>query len=249
LSSRSERAEDLFAQRATEGLSPAEQGELRELSASYHDIAPSEHELAAAAIQLAVTPRERMPSKIREEIRRRSLERANPPRSRSRSLRIRQRRSSWMRVAAVAALVGAGLLALRLNPDDSLPAQRQDLLASAEDLVRIDWTATEDPAASGASGNVVWSPSAQSGFMLFEGLAPNDPAVSQYQLWIFDGTRSQEQPVDGGTFDVPAGSDQIVVRIDAKLPVREAALFAVTVEQPGGVVVSDRERIVAVAGL
>jgi anti-sigma-K factor RskA len=249
LSSRSERAEDLFAQRATEGLSPAERCELRERSASYHDIEPSEHELAAAAIQLAVAPRERMPSKIREEIRRRSLERAHPARSRSRSLRIRQRRSSWMRVAAVAALVATGLLIFQLNPDDSLPAQRQGLIASAEDLVRMDWTATEDPAANGVSGNVVWSPGSQSGFMLFEGLAPNDPAVSQYQLWIFDGTRSQEQPVDGGTFDVPVASNQIVIRIDAKLPVREAALFAVTVEQPGGVVVSDRERVVALAGL
>ena len=35
--------------------------------------------------------------------------------------------------------------------------------------------------------------------------------------------------------------------IDAKLDVGSAGLFAVTVEKPGGVVVSGRERIVAVA--
>ena len=42
-------------------------------------------------------------------------------------------------------------------------------------------------------------------------------------------------------------SGEVVVRIDPKLHVSEAALFAVTIERPGGVVVSKRERIVVTA--
>ena len=36
---------------------------------------------------------------------------------------------------------------------------------------------------------------------------------------------------------------EIVVAIDARLPVGKPTLFAITVERPGGVVVSSRERL------
>lgn len=123
---------------------------------------------------------------------------------------------------------------------------RAQLLATAPDATTLAWTATEDPAAQGASGDVVWSASRQKGFMRFAGLAVNDPKQLQYQLWIFDKHRDQAFPVDGGVFDVtPAG--EVIVPISAKLPVGEPVLFAVTVEKPGGVVVSKRERIVVTA--
>ena len=74
----------------------------------------------------------------------------------------------------------------------------------------------------------------------------NDPTQFQYQLWIFDKDRDDKYPVDGGVFDVgPDG--EVVVKISAKLHVNEPVLFAVTVEQPGGVVVSDRSRIAVTA--
>ena len=82
--------------------------------------------------------------------------------------------------------------------------------------------------------------------MRFVGLAANDPTVSQYQLWIFDKARDQAYPVDGGVFDV-SGSGEVIVPIDPKIHVDDATLFAVTVERPGGVVVSKRERIVVTA--
>ena len=110
----------------------------------------------------------------------------------------------------------------------------------------LPWTATEDPAASGAGGAVVWNGDAQAGVMRFSGLAPNDPAEWQYQLWIFDAARDERFPVDGGVFDVgPDG--EALVPIRASLPVSEAVLFAITVERAGGVVVSSRERIALVA--
>jgi hypothetical protein len=74
--------------------------------------------------------------------------------------------------------------------------------------------------------------------------------VAQYQLWIFDAERNEAYPVDGGVFDVLDGAtDDVVVRIDPRLPVRRATAFAITVEQPGGVVVSTRERLPLLAAL
>lgn len=98
--------------------------------------------------------------------------------------------------------------------------------------------------AQGASGDVVWQPRAQSGWMRLVGLPVNDPTVEQYQLWIFD--EAQKHPVDGGVFNVSA-SGELLVPIDAKLRVEKPTLFAITIEKPGGVVVSDRERIAWVA--
>jgi hypothetical protein len=124
-----------------------------------------------------------------------------------------------------------------------------ELLAALQDRPGtrvVPWSATEDPAAADAGGAVVWNGEAQAGVMRFSGLQPNDPAEWQYQLWIFDAARDDRFPVDGGVFDVgPDG--EALVPIRASLPVNEAVLFAITVERPGGVVVSSRERIALVA--
>jgi hypothetical protein len=125
--------------------------------------------------------------------------------------------------------------------------EREALLAAAPSALQQEWGRTEDPASATVAGDVVWDEGTQQGYMRFTGLPANDPSQSQYQLWIFDGTRDDRYPVDGGVFDVPAGASEVVVPIRATLPVRKAALFAVTVERPGGVMVSSRERIVALA--
>lgn len=129
--------------------------------------------------------------------------------------------------------------------EDHANAQGAQLATDASAL-RIPWTITEDPAAAGARGDLVWNNERQEGFMRFEGLTPNDPAETRYQLWIFDAARDDRFPVDGGLFDVPE-SGEVVVPIDARLRIGEPVLFAVTIEEPGGVVVSDRERIVVLA--
>ena len=100
--------------------------------------------------------------------------------------------------------------------------------------------------AAGAAGEVLWDPVTQRGVMRFTGLRANDPREAQYQLWIFDAARDERYPVDGGVFDIgPDG--EVLVRIDARIPVQKATLFAVTLERPGGVVVSTRERLVLAA--
>jgi hypothetical protein len=121
--------------------------------------------------------------------------------------------------------------------------ERAALMANSESL-KITFGATKDPAAAGVSGDVVWDPVTQRGFIHLAGLAANDPKLRQYQLWIFDGGRDKRYPVDGGVFDVPSNATEIVVPIHAALPVLSAKAFAVTVEKPGGVVVSGREHVV-----
>lgn len=129
----------------------------------------------------------------------------------------------------------------------SLQEQREQL-ATKPSSVRREWTATSERAAQGAKGDVVWDPETQQGFVRFSGLAPNDPRKQQYQLWIFDASRGDKYPVDGGVFDIPPNAQgEVLVPIQARLPVRDAAMFAVTLERAGGVVVSEREHIVVLA--
>lgn len=125
--------------------------------------------------------------------------------------------------------------------------QRMSVLAGGGRARVIAWTHTEDPAALEARGELVWDNDTQEGYMRFSGLAPNNPEELQYQLWIFDETRDDRHPVDGGVFDMPASESEVVVPIRAKLPVGKPVLFAITVERPGGVVVSSRERIALLA--
>jgi hypothetical protein len=127
------------------------------------------------------------------------------------------------------------------------PAELREKLLAAEGSARAEWTPTKDPLGKSASGEVVWNKEQQKGTMRFKGLAKNDPKSAQYQLWIFDKTRDEKYPVDGGVFDVDSDTGDVVVPIRATLPVNAPVLFAVTLEKPGGVVVSKREHIVVTA--
>lgn len=113
---------------------------------------------------------------------------------------------------------------------------------------RVQCACTEDPLCTGEAtcGDIVWNGERGEGFLRVSGIAPNDPGEFQYQLWIVDSTRDERYPVDGGVFDMPSDCSEVIVPIRAAVPVGEAALFAVSVEKPGGTVVSDR-RFVAVA--
>jgi len=124
------------------------------------------------------------------------------------------------------------------------PAEERAALMANSESLKITFGATKDPAAAGVSGDVVWDPVTQRGFIHLSGLAANDPKLRQYQLWIFDGGRDKRYPVDGGVFDVPTNATEVVIPIHAALPVLSAKAFAVTVEKPGGVVVSGREHVV-----
>ena len=158
----------------------------------------------------------------------------------------------WLRTSAPPAPIPSVVQVLPAPPikpvetplPPTLEEQRAALLAKSDSL-KIPLAATKDPAAAGIQGDVVWDPATQRGFMRFTGLKPNDPAVHQYQIWIFDALRDKRYPVDGGVFDVPADSSEVVIPIRAAIMVNKPAAFAVTVEKPGGVVVSGREHVIA----
>ena len=154
--------------------------------------------------------------------------------------------SGWLAAAAVVlfSTLGGGDGAAQ-DPVESAaidPAAAAAALAEQDGAIVAPWSVGE------LDGDVVWSDAANTGYMRIDGLPVNDPDESQYQLWIFRGQDPSQEahPIDGGVFDV-ARDGRVVIPIDAKLDVGRAGMFAVTVEAPGGVVVSDREEIVAVA--
>lgn len=156
--------------------------------------------------------------------------------------------AGWL--AAAAALVAAFVIAI-VRPSVPTPLTAEQryqafLDTRPADTVEYEWMNVME---QGITGRIVWSDEAQEGYMVFQGMDANDPKVSQYQLWIFDEERDQAHPVDGGIFDIADAGGETVVPIDAKIPVLDAAWFAVTVERPGGVVVSDRESIPVVANM
>jgi hypothetical protein len=100
---------------------------------------------------------------------------------------------------------------------------------------------------SHVSGEVIWDPEAQEGYVTLTGLVPTAQTARQYQIWIFDAARDDRYPVDGGVFDVPAGTQQLTVPVRPALFIAQPVAFAVTLEQAGGVVVSDRSHLMALA--
>lgn len=127
--------------------------------------------------------------------------------------------------------------------EPSIGEKRNKLLASSG-IIKTEWQSpTDDP---NLKGEVVWSDEKQEGYMTFKGLAKNDVSKETYQLWMFRDASLEPHPVDGGVFDI-SDDGEVIVPIDAKLNVKNPAVFAVTVEKPGGVVVSKREKIIALA--
>jgi anti-sigma-K factor RskA len=155
-------------------------------------------------------------------------------------------RTGWLVAAAAAAALAVVLT--RPEPLPAAPESRDAFVARVADEIVVPWTPTADPLGAGVSGDVVWSPSEQKGFMRFRGLSVNDKTANQYQLWIIDAAREGESPVDGGVFDCPSNGE-IVVPIDAKLAVGQPAAFAITLEKPGGVVVSKQEHLFLLAAV
>ncbi len=129
-------------------------------------------------------------------------------------------------------------------PELSAAQKREQLLASAPDVIQTNWTSAKDN--KKVLGDVVWSNSQQKGYVRLRELPALDPNEETYQLWIIDKTRDAKTPLSGGTFDA-SGTGEIIIPINAQLRINEPKVFAVSKEKAGGVVVSKPDRIVAVA--
>jgi anti-sigma-K factor RskA len=129
-------------------------------------------------------------------------------------------------------------------PELSAAQKREQLLASAPDVIQTNWTSAKDD--KRVLGDVVWSNSQQKGFVRLRDLPALNPNEETYQLWIIDKTRDAKTPLSGGTFDA-SETGEIIIPINAQLRINEPAVFAISKEKAGGVVVSKPDRLVAVA--
>jgi len=128
------------------------------------------------------------------------------------------------------------------NETDPTLDERYAELADDENTLRGNWAPHPDGDTqrfANAAGEIIWNTDKQAGYMKLTGLPVNDPTKEQYQLWIVDAAREGETTdrIDGGVFNVN-DAGEVIVPIDPKIVARKPAVFAITVEQPGGVVVS-----------
>ena len=121
----------------------------------------------------------------------------------------------------------------------------ESLIQDESDTQRLEFASASDPYA-GLSGEVIWNDEKQEGYMSLENLAVNDPTKAQYQLWIVDPERD-ELPVDGGVFDITQKDGKSIIPIRNALVINKPVAFVITLEQPGGVVKSKQEIVVALA--
>lgn len=131
-----------------------------------------------------------------------------------------------------------------IEKEPTVTEQKRQFLALANDVVTRNWSSPKE--GENLSGEIVWSNAEQKGYTTFRGLPVNDPSKETYQLWIFDETQDEKTPINGGVFNVDKNGE-VTIPIDAGVKVKKPKQFAVTVEKPGGVVVSKQEKIVAVA--
>lgn len=258
-----DRAQELLADRATGDLAPADRVELDRLLSEEPSLAGDEgfeRAAAALAVGLVSSSTEAMPAEVRSRVLARMREVASSPLqlsgtgpSRAQSAGILPRPEvrtlpRWMPYAGwIAAAAAVALAAVAWWPFATKPVLdgRAEFLRLASDIKQAEWSAWDNPEVPGVSGRVEWSESLQRGYMVFSGLRPNDPASEQYQLWIIDA-RGMEQRISGAIFDA-AGTGEVIVPITPGIAVRGAAAFAVTIEKPGGVWVSDMKRRVVIA--
>lgn len=236
---------ELLVQRATEGLDRQQEERLQALLKEHGFEDVPDFDLAAAAAASAFGLKnerdyEEAPDGLKAMLRDDAERFFGRQDDKVVELRPREpRRASWNWGWATAAALAVALLATNIVEfgTTDYEAARQQLIAEREGTVVIPWATPRDPDYVQVEGDVVWNDARQEGYLLLTGMPVNDPATSQYQLWVVDPDRDSN-PVDGGVFDIPADQSTVVVPIDAKLAVSNPGVFAITREKPGGVVVS-----------
>lgn len=271
-----ERFFDLLTMKAICGLNEAEERELQELDPETAEAEFRSLEQTAAAISMiGIESDEKMPSHIfnrivdaaQENIRVSEDVKATPlPPPESAKAEEADRGTPWFSwlgwaVAAAACIALAVNIFVPRNEAPSVavnrpqveiprvltPAEmREEMLRTNAGMIRATWAPGNVKELAQVSGDVVWSDEKQAGYMRFRGLPVNETSEETYQLWIFDETQDKATPIDGGTFDI-SSDGEVVIPINAKLKARSPEMFAITIEKPGGVVVSKREKLAALA--
>jgi len=254
---------ELLADRAVDSLDVQDQAELDALLAEHPEADDGTFDHAAAALMIALAgPIEPMPDQVRSRVLASLSVDASPPASEPLKLAEPAARftrparpnfwawSGWLAAAAclvIAVLVVQGR-APALQQKTDLAQALREFVQTAPDIKRTAWKDWDNPEQTGVTGEVYWSESQQRGFVTFRGLAPNDPNREKYQLWIIDH-RGMDQRISGALFDCPTSEAECIVEITSPIQVHDAAAFAVTIEKPEGVWVSDMSRRVVIATL
>ena len=258
---------DLLIKEATEGLTDAERRQLEEMQGASAN-RDNSFELTAASLAIAnLDTSEPLPSHIRARIEDAAdqwFAQKQAAKAPARPVPAPEPKIGWFGwLGWVAAAVAFAILAVTVwiprqqppttagvktptptaTPFPVPEKRREELLASVPDVKKAAWGPGNVKDLASVTGDAVWSDDQQEGYLRFRGLPPNDKHTQQYQLWIFDETQSDKTPIDGGVFDVNANGE-VVIPIHAALQVKNPKAFAVTIEKPGGVVVSDRSKIV-----
>ncbi len=263
---------DLLSKKATEGLNEEETRQLEMLLNEFED--DSSFDLTAAAIgMIDLNTNQPLPDHLKAKILAdadRALDQPNQP-IRDVVYTAGPKTSfwntnwfGWAVAAAACAVLLINIWTTRFQPggeiaknptptpaitpgrEELTPAQMRERLMASTDAIKANWTSGNMKDVKDISGDIVWSDSKQAGYMRFRGLPVNDKNKETYQLWIFDETQSDKTPIDGGIFDIQDNGD-VIIPINAKLKAVHPKMFAITVEKPGGVVVSKREKIPALA--
>ena len=83
----------------------------------------------------------------------------------------------------------------------TIAEQREQLLSSAPDVLHLQLVSDNGGGVAGESGgDIVWSSGRQIGYLRLRGLAGNDLAQRQYQLWIVGSDVSGNELINAGMF-------------------------------------------------
>lgn len=252
-----ERLHDLLIKRALWGIDTGESRELAALSQQYPEVELDMIDRTVASldtVELGPTPP--LPDTISNFVLgelRRDAGPANMPFANSMPAEpVTVPVVPWLAAAACAVLAVMGWwrpwAVSPANAPTSAMAPTAATPSSALDVngEPVAFSALGDAAGDTFTGHIIWDGTAQRGVMELAGLPTNDPTAEQYQLWIIDAAREDPYPVDGGVFDVSiAGTTRVPVR--PPIAVGRARQFVITLEPPGGVVVSAQDRLVAAA--
>ncbi len=259
-----ERLHELLADRAVFGLVVEEEQELWELLRANPDVDADDFDRLAVTLDDVTACAADLPSLSPALAARVRSQAANPvpasPAEVHRSRLSKRELLAWL-TAAACLLVAVyswttrkpdapnptpsgdqGPIAKR-NPDEgpavlkgvpTLAQQREELIASSEGVLHIRFGESVDPGEPLVSVDIVWSQTQQRGFLRLRGLPPNDPAKSQYQLWLVESTPMRTETVNGGVFDVEQPARELIVPIRTEHFVQQPNMLVVSIEPPGG---------------
>jgi anti-sigma-K factor RskA len=246
VNSQSDRLCELLADRALGAVTADEELELEALLAAGQRVDGLPFEMTAAVLELSMlraTDMTPMPSTVLVRIEASGAAWAavtsqvvRPRRTSGRIWRATVVGTPWM--AAAACLVLAGLAWRRASGADPIAVTEKD---PNKTVVQV--AAWDGGPGKSVHGRLCWSEDQQCGYLKLQGLPPND-CEHQYQLWIID-QRGTGERISGGTFNC-TGSGECTVPFRPALHVQDAQEFAITMEKPGGTMMSDMSRKVAI---